>query len=55
VLFNDGFPKVHAAYLIPLAVVRRFARKKNDRDVLLAQGAVLSAPGVKDITEKLAD
>jgi hypothetical protein len=54
VLFNDNFPQIHAGYLIPLAVVRQFARKKSNRDVLIARGAVLTAPGVEDITEKLA-
>lgn len=47
------FPAVHAAYLIPLAVVRKFVRKKGTRDVLMVQGAILSAPGVKNITAKL--
>jgi len=53
VLFSDGFPAVHSAYRIPLSVVRQFVRKKGDRDVLFAQGPVLSAPGVEDITAKL--
>jgi hypothetical protein len=53
VLFNDGFPAVHRAYQIPLSIVRQFIRKKRNRDVLLAQGPVLTAFGVEDITAKL--
>lgn len=53
VLFNDGFPDVHSAYQIPLTFVRQFVRKKGNRDVLFAQGPVLTAPGVEDITVKL--
>ena len=53
-MFSDGFPGVHAAYQIPLSVVRQFARKKGKRDVLMAQGPVLTAPGVENITAKLA-
>lgn len=53
VLFSDGFPACHAAYKIPIDVVRQFSRKKGKRDVLMAQGPVLSAPGVENITAKL--
>jgi len=53
VLFSDGFPCVHAAYKIPLAAVRQFSRKKGKRDVLMAQGPVLTAPGVENITALL--
>lgn len=53
VFFNDGFPAVHCAYTIPLSVVRQFVRKKSNRDVLVAQGPVLNALGVEDITAKL--
>jgi hypothetical protein len=53
VFFNDGFPAVHCTYQIPLSVVRQFVRKKSNRDVLFAQGPVLTAPGVEDITAKL--
>jgi hypothetical protein len=53
VIFNDSFPAVHCGYRIPLTVVRQFVRKKNNRDVLFAQGAVLTASGVEDITLKL--
>src|SRR5262249_43999322 len=55
VLFSDGFPAVHRAYRIPLDVVRQFARKKGSRDVRFAQGPVLTAPGVEDITLMLRD
>jgi hypothetical protein len=30
VLFSDDFPTVHAAYKIPLPVVRQFIRPKKD-------------------------
>lgn len=53
VMFSDDFPGVHSAYQIPLSVVRQFARKKGKRDVLMAQGPVLAAPGVENITAKL--
>src|SRR6266851_8479900 len=53
VFFNDGFPSVHAAYKIPLSVVRQFVRRKGNRDVLIARGPVLVAPGVEDLTAKL--
>ena len=53
VLFSDGFPVVEAAYMIPLPVVRQFARRKGKRDVLMAQGPLLSAPGVQNITNQL--
>ncbi|SRR6266542_1603933 len=53
VLFSDGFPCAHAAYKIPLAVVRQFSRKKGKRDVLMARGPVLTAPGVENITAQL--
>jgi hypothetical protein len=53
VMFSDDFPRVHAAYRIPLAVVRQFARKKGKRDVLIAKGKVLSAAGVENITGTL--
>src|SRR5215470_1281353 len=54
VFFSDTFPSVHSAYKIPLPVVRQFVRKKNLRDVLIAKGAVLTAPGVEDITGLLS-
>lgn len=53
VFFSDGFPAAQCGYKIPLSIVRRFVRKKGNRDVLLAQGQVLSAPGVEDITSRL--
>jgi hypothetical protein len=53
VFFGDDFPHVEAAYKIPLSVVRQYAKKKGMRDVLIANGAVLSAPGVEDIASHL--
>jgi hypothetical protein len=53
VVFSDGFPCAHAAYKIPLTVVRQFSRKKGKRDVLMARGPVLTALGVENITAQL--
>ena len=54
VFFGNDFPRVEVAYKIPLTVVRQYAKKKGKRDVLIAKGAVLTAPGVEDITMFLA-
>jgi len=53
VFFGDDFPNVHAAYKIPIEVVRKFVRKKGDRDVLIIRGPILVAPGVEDITSRM--
>ena len=53
VFFGDDFPRVEAAYKVPLAVVRQYAKRKGKRDVLIAKGAVLAGPGVEDITGRL--
>jgi hypothetical protein len=53
VFFGDAFPLVEAAYKIPVSVVRQFAKRKGKRDVLIANGPVLTAPGVEDIARSL--
>ncbi len=53
VFFGDAFPLVEAAYKISVAVVRQFAKRNGKRDVLIANGPVLTAPGVEDIARSL--
>jgi hypothetical protein len=52
-MFSHGFPAVEAADKIPLSVVRQFARRKGRRDVLMAQGPLLAASRVENITKQL--